>query len=93
MKKDFVCQEDFSHPIWGAVSVIMEGVYRIGQFSGCAMRSLQKQKIQELKDVFVPEVLAFLFFSYLFCDFVKASVFDYHLRFTTGLKLFQGIFF
>ena len=26
MKKDFVCQGDFDHKIWGAVSVMMEDV-------------------------------------------------------------------
>jgi hypothetical protein len=34
MKKDFVCQEDFDHKIWGVVSVMMEGAYRVGQSSG-----------------------------------------------------------
>jgi len=38
MKKDFVCQEDFDHKIWGVVSVMMEGVYRVGQSSGWAIR-------------------------------------------------------
>jgi len=32
-KKDLVCQEDFGHKIWDAVSVMMESVYRIGQSS------------------------------------------------------------
>jgi len=39
MKKDFVCQEDFwpddfGHKICGAVSVMIEGVYWVGQSSG-----------------------------------------------------------
>ena len=34
MKIDFVCQLNFDHKIWGAVSVMMEGVYRVGQSSG-----------------------------------------------------------
>lgn len=25
MRKDFVCQDDFSHKIWGVVLVTMEG--------------------------------------------------------------------
>ena len=28
MKNGFVCQWNFGHKIWGAVSVMMEGVYR-----------------------------------------------------------------
>ena len=34
MKNDLVCQLNIDHKIWGAVSVIMEGVYRVGQSSG-----------------------------------------------------------
>jgi hypothetical protein len=34
MKKDLVCQLDFDHKICGAASVMMEGVYRVGQSSG-----------------------------------------------------------
>jgi hypothetical protein len=34
MKNGLVCQLDFGHKIWGAVSVVMEGVYRVGQSSG-----------------------------------------------------------
>ena len=30
MKNDLVCQLDFNPKIWGAVSVGLEGVYRIG---------------------------------------------------------------
>jgi hypothetical protein len=33
MKNDLVCQLNFDHKIWGAVSVMMEGVYRVGQSS------------------------------------------------------------
>ena len=33
MKKDLVFQEDFDHKIWGVVSIIMEGAYRVGQSS------------------------------------------------------------
>ena len=33
MKKDFVCQEEFDHKIWSGVSIMMEGVYRVGQSS------------------------------------------------------------
>ena len=32
-KKDFVCQEEFDHKIWSGVSVMMEGMYRVGQSS------------------------------------------------------------
>ena len=34
MKNGLVCQLDFGHKIWGAVSVVMEGVYRVGQSFG-----------------------------------------------------------
>ena len=34
MKIDFVCQLNFDHKICDAVSVMMEGVYRVGQSSG-----------------------------------------------------------
>jgi hypothetical protein len=34
MKKDLVCQLKFDRKTWGAVSVMMEGVYRLGQSSG-----------------------------------------------------------
>jgi hypothetical protein len=34
MTERFFTTEDFYHKIWGAVSVMMEGVYRVGQSSG-----------------------------------------------------------
>jgi hypothetical protein len=34
MKNDLLFQEDFDHKIWGAVSMIMKGAYRVGQASG-----------------------------------------------------------
>jgi len=30
MKKDFVCQEDFGHKIWGTLPLIVRGMYRVG---------------------------------------------------------------
>jgi hypothetical protein len=30
MKKDLVCQEEFDHKLWGAVPMIIEGMYRVG---------------------------------------------------------------
>ena len=32
MKKDFVCQEDLDHKIWGALPIIVRVMYRAGFF-------------------------------------------------------------
>jgi len=34
MKMGLMCQEELDHKIWGAVSVVIEDVYCVGQSSG-----------------------------------------------------------